>query len=49
MLMINLPMQPETNTLVGFFLELIKFDFIPTDKLLDELMFGELEETPANF
>ena len=48
-LMINLPMQPESNTIVAFFLELVKFDFVPTDKFLDEKMFGELEETPANF
>ena len=32
-LMINLPMQPESNILVAFLLDLNKFDVFPTELL----------------
>ena len=46
-LVVDLPMEPETNAIVSFFLDLAKFDVFPTDLLFDSFVFGELEETSA--
>jgi hypothetical protein len=48
-LMINLPMEPESNSLISFFLDLTTFDMLPTDLLFDSIVFGELEETPSQY
>ena len=42
-------MEPESNSLTSFFLDLTKFDILPTDLLFDLIVFGELEETPSQY
>ena len=49
LMLINLPMEPESNSLIGFFLDLTQFDMFPTDVLFDPIVFGELEETSAQY
>jgi len=49
LLMINVTRASMTNVFLQLFLDIGKFDFLPTDKLLDEYVFGNLEETPAAF
>jgi hypothetical protein len=41
----NIPKSPQNNAIFQLFIDIGKFDFIPTDKFMDQIIFGLLPET----
>jgi hypothetical protein len=46
-LLINIPRNASNNVIFAVIIEMNKFDFFPTDKFLDPIVFGDIKETPS--